>query len=160
MRPRRDRGEHQNTFCITIRSFKEDTVAYIQWQDDFSVKVKEIDDQHKTLIEMINSLHEAMLANRARDVQKQTISGMIDYAVKHFALEEKYMKQFGYAGYQKHKAEHDQFSAKALDLKARMDKAGFVLTLEIMNFLREWLRNHILKVDKAYSAEFTRHGLR
>jgi hemerythrin len=135
-------------------------VTYIQWQDDFSVKVKEIDDQHKTLIQMINSLHEAMLVHKARDLQKQTINGMADYAVKHFALEEKYMKQFGYAGYQKHKSEHDQFTAKALDLKERMDKTGFVLTLEIINFLRDWLRDHILKVDKAYSAEFSRHGLR
>jgi hemerythrin len=135
-------------------------MAYIQWQDDFSVRVKEIDDQHKGLIEMINSLHEAMLSNKARDLQTKTINGMVDYAVKHFALEERYMKQFGYAGYQKHKAEHDQFAGKALDLKARMEKAGFVLTLEILNFLRDWLRDHILKVDKAYSAEFTRHGLR
>ena len=109
---------------------------------------------------MINSLHEAMLANKARDLQKQTVNRMTDYAVKHFALEEKYMKQFAYAGYQRHKEEHDRFTAKALELQERMDKAGFVLTLEILNFLRDWLRNHILKVDKEYSGHFTRNGLR
>jgi len=62
-------------------------MAYIDWQDDFSVNVKEIDEQHKMLIEMINSLHEAMLANKARDLQKQTVNRMADYAIKHFALE-------------------------------------------------------------------------
>ena len=135
-------------------------MAYIDWQDDFSVNVKEIDEQHKMLIEMINSLHEAMLANKARDLQKQTVNRMADYAIRHFALEEKYMMQFGFAGHHKHKAEHDQFTAKARDLKDRMQKTGFVLTLEILNFLRDWLRNHILKVDKEYSSHFTRSGLR
>ncbi len=135
-------------------------MAYIDWQDDFSVNVKEIDDQHRGLIDIINSLYEAMLANKGRDLQKQTVNRMIDYAANHFALEEKYMKQFAYAGYQKHKGEHDQFTAKAHGLQERMNKAGSVLTLEILNFLREWLRNHILKVDKEYSAHFTRNGLR
>lgn len=135
-------------------------MAYINWQDDFSVNVKEIDNQHKGLIEMINALHEAMLANKARDLQLQTVERMLDYAGKHFALEEKYMKQFAYAGYQKHKEKHDQFTAKAQDLQERMNKAGFVLTLEILNFLRDWLRNHILKIDKEYSEHFNRSGLR
>jgi hemerythrin len=135
-------------------------MAYIDWQDDFSVNVREIDDQHKVLIAMINALHEAMLANTARDLQRQTVNRMAEYAVKHFALEEKYMTQSAYAGYQKHKQEHDQFTTKTLELQARMDKRGFVLTLEILNFLRDWLRDHILKVDMEYSSHFTRSGLR
>jgi hemerythrin len=135
-------------------------MAYINWQDDFSVNVKEIDDQHRMLIDMINSLHEAMLASQARDAQKQTVKRMVDYAARHFALEEKYMKQFSYAGYQQHKEEHDRFTAKAHDLQKRMDRTGFVLTLEILNFLRAWLRNHILEVDKEYSLHFMRKGLR
>jgi hemerythrin len=134
-------------------------MAYIEWQDDFSVKVREIDAQHKMLVEMINSLHEAMLANKGRDMNRRTVEKMVDYATKHFALEEKYMKQYAYSGFNQHKAEHDQFSAKALELQERMNKAGFVLTLEVLNFLKDWLRNHILKIDKEYSDHFNRNGL-
>lgn len=70
------------------------------------------------------------------------------------------MKQYSYPGYRQHRDEHDRFAAKAHELKERMDRVGFVLTLEILNFLREWLRNHILKVDQQYSAHFAQRGLR
>lgn len=134
-------------------------MPYINWSDNFSVRVKEIDDQHKGLIESLNALHLALRANKGREAQKQIIAAMVKYAAVHFATEEKYMEQFKYPGYRKHKLEHDRFTEKAFDLKDRFEKTGMVLTLEILNFLRDWLQNHILAADKDYSQHFTKHGL-
>jgi len=134
-------------------------MAYIDWQDSYSVKVKELDDDHKKLILSINTLHQALMEDRMRDAQKRTVDEMISYAADHFAAEEKYMLQFNFPGYQKHKKEHDQFAAKALDLQGRMDKAGLVLSLEILSFLKDWLQDHILVVDKEYADHFNKSGL-
>lgn len=132
----------------------------IQWTEQLSVNVKKIDDQHKTLVEKINALHDAMKANKGREVQKAIIDGMVEYAAIHFQTEENYMRLYNYPGYEQHRKEHEVFTQKAIDLQERVKKSGFVLTLEILNFLREWLQAHILGTDKQYSRHFNENGLR
>ena len=134
-------------------------MAYIDWTEDFSVKVKEIDDQHKRLIEMINTLHDAHIAKKGKDVYKDILDGMISYALTHFATEEKYMQEFGYKDYDIHKAEHDHFAEKAKDLLDQFNQTGFAFSLTLLNFLRDWLKIHIMGTDKKYMPSFQEHGL-
>jgi hemerythrin len=134
-------------------------MSYINWSEDFSVKVREIDAQHKTLVDKINQLHQSLLDNKGREAQKIIIEGMVDYANVHFETEEKYMRRLNYPGYQKHKDEHVHFAEKAFELQKRSDDSGFVLTLEILSFLKNWLQEHILVIDKQYSNYFNENGV-
>lgn len=134
-------------------------MAVIEWSDSLSVNVKTIDDQHKKLVEMLNNLHDAFIGNHGQDAQKAIVVGMVGYAATHFATEEKYMTQFNYPDYPAHKKEHDDFTAKAIDLKTRVENGSVVMTLDVINFLRDWLKNHISGTDKKYSKFFNDNGL-
>lgn len=135
-------------------------MAYLDWSDHFSVKINEIDKQHRKLIEMINTLHAAMVARQGREAQKVIIDEMVDYAHSHFALEERYLRESAFPWYATHKLEHEAFTVKALELQREVSHAGFILTLEILNFLKDWLQEHILGTDMRYVEHLTRYGLR
>ena len=134
-------------------------MSYLEWSDAFSVNIEEIDNQHKKLIGMINTLHEAIVTRKTHKIQEDIIKEMVQYTQTHFLLEEQYMKKFDYLYYPNHTAEHEKFTAKAIELQKRMENGGFILPLEVLNFLRDWWKGHIQGTDKKYSKCFNEHGL-
>ncbi len=135
-------------------------MALIQWDDSFSVKVNEIDLQHKKLISMINELNDAMKDGKGKDVLGKTVSGLINYTSTHFNTEEKYFDQFGYPETINHKNEHSAFVQKVSQFKDGFQKGKLGLSIEVMNFLSDWLKNHIKGSDMKYSQFFNENGLR
>lgn len=134
-------------------------MAYIDWTEEFSVNVREIDAHHKKLLDYINILHQSLLDNKGSEAQKIIVDGMVDYTDFHFTSEERLMLRHNYPRYQKHKLEHGKFTAMALDLQKRINGSGFVLTLEILAFLKNWLQEHILVSDKEFSQHFNLNGV-
>ena len=134
-------------------------MAYIEWSDEFSVNVKMIDAQHKKLCGMINKLHDAFVSRKGSDVHREIVDGMIDYAKTHFATEEKYMTKFDFVGLELHKIEHERFLEKALEFQSSLAATGFVPSINVLSFLKEWLQSHIQGTDKRYSHCFNEHGL-
>jgi len=134
-------------------------MAFINWDDSFSVNVKEIDAQHKKLVNMLNELYDAMRQGKGKEILGKTISGLIEYTDVHFKTEEKYFDKFGYPETEQHKKEHSDFVQKVLDFKKDFESGKLTLTVKVMNFLKEWLQNHIKGSDKKYSAFFNEHGL-
>jgi len=135
-------------------------MSLINWSDDLSVRVQEIDEQHKKLIHMINTLHDAMKAGQAKQTLEKTLQDLAGYAVYHFQTEEKYMQQFKFSGFQPHKLKHDAFVKKVTVFQEDYRTGKLGLSLEVMNFLRDWITTHIKETDKHYSETFRQAGLR
>ena len=135
-------------------------MSLIQWDESFSVNVVEIDLQHKRLVEMLNELYEAMTVGKGKDILGEVIDGLINYAVIHFQTEEKYFAQFGYPQTESHKKEHSDFAKQVTEFKDNFAANKVNLSVDVMKFLSNWLRDHIKGSDKLYGPFFNEHGLK
>ena len=109
---------------------------------------------------MVNDLSGAMRAGKGKDILGNILNGLISYTASHFKTEETYFDKYGYPDKVNHKNEHAAFVKKATDLKAGFDKNEHLLTVEVLNFMSDWVKNHIKGTDKKYSAFFNQKGLR
>ncbi|MEQ1672482.1 MAG: bacteriohemerythrin [Hyphomicrobium sp.] len=127
-------------------------MAALEWSDEFSVGIDLIDKQHKLLIRAINLLAMAVEHNSSRDIMKEIFRTLRDYTDTHFAYEELLFDRFGYPDSVKHKLQHKNLLGQVIDLEQRWLAGDAEIGSEVLTFLVEWLRNHILGSDKAYSA--------
>jgi hemerythrin len=135
-------------------------MALVTWNDSLSVNVAEIDQQHRKLIAMINELNDAMKMGKGKDVLGGIVNRMIGYTATHFKTEENYFAQFGYPDTADHKKEHAAFVKKVAGFKEGFEKKELSLTIEVIRFLSDWLRNHIMGTDKKYTRFFNEKGLK
>ncbi|NJB67362.1 hemerythrin-like metal-binding protein [Desulfobaculum xiamenense] len=147
-----------HTLIGDLKAVTADTL--INWTSDLSVGLKEIDDQHKKLVKLINELYRAMKHGHGRDVIKGILAELVDYTVYHFGTEEKYFDRFGYADTASHKRIHKKFTDTVADFAAKYTSGTADVSTEIMDFLRDWLTGHIKGTDKKYSSFLREHGVR
>jgi len=135
-------------------------MSLITWSDNLSVNVKEIDEQNQELIKLINSLHDAMKVGKANEVLLEIINGLLDYTSFHFETEEKYFDKFEYLESKLHKQEHKGFVEKVLEFKKDCENGKIILSIQVKNFLSDWLKTHNKGSDKRYSKFFNDNGLK
>lgn len=129
------------------------TSKLIVWHAHYCLGLDEIDEQHKSLIELINQIWQSIVDKSDQSVVLSLIEELEKYTLAHFAAEETFMRVTNYPQFAQHKNEHRDFISKVADAKNRALSTGN-FSLELMYFLRDWLVEHILVSDKHY-AEFT-----
>ncbi|GIV21023.1 MAG: hypothetical protein KatS3mg023_2774 [Armatimonadota bacterium] len=97
---------------------------------------------------MVNSLHEAMKSGSGKTVIPRILNDLVQYTVSHFSTEERLMQESRYPEYPLHKRQHDELTRQVLQIKAQVESGAPVNTIEVMNFLKSWLMNHMVGSDK------------
>ena len=113
-----------------------------------------IDQQHQKLVDIINSLYESFVDQTAAHKLGKIIEELIDYSNYHFKTEEELFHKFGYPESESHIAKHNDFIEKINEFAQKFKAGNVNLTYQLMNFLRNWLINHINGDDKDYSGFF------
>ncbi len=128
----------------------------VKWTEEYSVGITEIDNQHKGLVILINELFTLMTEGKAKDNLNEIFEHLTDYTKKHFFSEETMLFKYAYPEFEQHKLEHLKFIEKLNSFKSDFNKGKVTISIEILNFLKDWLLNHIKFSDKKYSEHISK----
>lgn len=120
------------------------------WSDIYSLGITELDEQHKKIVDIINSLHEAIGAGRDREILSQSLQDLINDAETHFKYEEDLLKAHAYPDVDAHKALHGQLAGQVLDMQKGYQNRQIDLSVEMTIYLKNWLSDHILRIDQKF----------
>lgn len=132
----------------------------LEWEEKYSVGVALIDHQHQQMFRMINDLVDIIHGVPDKERVADLLDAIIKYKRVHFATEEGYFNEFHYDGAAEHIAEHHKFNEMLLDLKEKYADDTIGLAFELVDFLEDWLVQHLLYTDQKYKACFLSHGLK
>lgn len=131
--------------CSTVAC---DTVATMtQWTEALSTGVPLLDEHHRAIFQWLAELESAAIDER-RLFGAYAVTRLAHFVREHFKVEEALMKAASYPGLADHIAEHDVFRAKLKELQ--MTSVGQDISQEAVEFLRDWLDDHVTRVDMAY----------
>jgi hemerythrin len=129
------------------------------WSQKYQVGIGFVDAHHKQLVGIINRLHHAMHAGKDKDVLGKTLEELIHHTKSHFAAEEKVLQSSGFPEFPAHRAEHERLAYTVLEFHQKLMNNEIGLTLNVMDFLKDWLGQHILHVDMKYAPYLKKRGV-
>jgi len=130
------------------------------WSDAYTVKIAIVDSQHKVLVDLINQLHQAMIARKGRESLGGILASLVTYTKSHFAAEEGLLRANQYPDLADHKPEHERFTQTIVEFQGRFQRNEVAMTIDVMDFLKDWLVKHIMGVDKKYVPHLSARGVR
>lgn len=125
----------------------------INWNQSYELDIPEIDSQHLNLVFLINEVYSIIESENIEDKHDKTlvlIGKLLDYANYHFATEEKLFEENNYPSIESHKKKHEKFHLM-ITKYAELYNGGILELIDMVEFLTEWLFNHIAHEDKAFA---------
>lgn len=120
----------------------------LEWSDGLSVGFAEMDEDHKKLVGMVNTLNDAVATDNEQSVVEDLLEELLEYTGWHFRHEERLMQQYQYPGLFDHKEEHALLVEQAVELFKQYQAGDSEVPGKLMPFLKDWLTNHILGTDR------------
>lgn len=133
-------------------------MAVIGWKSIYETGIVALDNEHRSLIQEINRLYEAVRDKQGEAVLVDILTMLEKYTVDHFQHEEKLMKEYHYPDLVGHQKIHQELIDEIQEFKKKNTSGAENLARELLTFLRVWVLEHILKIDKEYGAFLESRG--
>jgi len=124
----------------------------MEWSKEYSVGIHEIDEQHKTLVECVSAIEQAVGQGERRAAVQSALIRLAHFADIHFPVEESLMRIHDYPRLHEHMQDHQRLSDRLRALQEHSLKAD--VSQDMIEFLKNWLEMHVPDHDKPYAFHF------
>ncbi|MBF0584041.1 MAG: bacteriohemerythrin [Magnetococcales bacterium] len=139
------------------QQINQDRLFFI-WSDRMETGIPFVDEDHQWLVNQINALYRGIKSGGGRAGIGKILDDLVQYAAGHFKREEDVFAEHGYPD-QEHIQEHRKLTQSVVAFQNKYHQEGATITLDVLNFLREWLIDHILVSDHKYVPFLTQRGV-
>jgi len=122
-------------------------MTVLQWREEFSVGIEEVDHEHRELIELIRSLQQDLQAGADTDRVIEVLGEIYNQIAAHFALEEKMMRETYYAALADHKEDHETLLDDLRDIMDEVEDDGVLDESQLTDDLNRWFSDHFKTHD-------------
>jgi hemerythrin-like metal-binding protein len=132
------------------KSKREQSGDLIVWSEAYEIGHDLIDQQHQTLVNMINELNRIVAGQGSREDTEKILSKLVNYTVFHFGAEEELFKSTQYPLTEEHIQKHEDLVGKITEFQEAFKNNEADVSDELLDFLTDWLTNHIQGTDRGY----------
>jgi hemerythrin-like metal-binding protein len=125
-------------------------MAFINWDEKYSIGIGTIDDEHQEQIRLLNLFHDEFKKSPESPMLFELFENLLENTRRHFDNEENLMKKYSFPLYEEHRVSHDELILKAENLKEELRAGRLRFSFELVNFFKEWLMLHIMGSDLKY----------
>lgn len=137
------------------------TWTYMPWLQEYVMQNRRLTKEHYKMVFLANRIQHLLNTVQEAASRKVLVDEFMPVAKRHLRYEILVMNVIDYKNidtdsYVRHCLSHDDLEEGIDDICSRISDIDMS---EVVDFLRNWLDNHIKKEDAAYNAEIFKLGL-
>lgn len=129
-------------------------MTLMDWSPALELEVKLIDEQHKMLLDTMNTLNDQILRGKGKQGCSLALQNMRNYTTFHFSDEEGLMRESQFPYLDRHKLLHQTFILETDKFSITDCEADPQKAMQVLSFLRDWMIDHILGPDLIFARYF------
>lgn len=137
------------------------TWTYMPWVQEYEMQNRRLTKEHYKLVFLANRIAHFISTDQDATSREVLVNEFAPVAKRHLRYEILVMNTIDYKsidsdGYVKHCLAHQKLEEGIEDICTRISEIDMT---EVVDFIRDWLDNHIKKEDAAYNAEIMKLGI-
>lgn len=129
-------------------------MSVIKWRDSYNTGVAQFDREHHKIIELIDAMYVAVRDKLDKESIEKVCREAVSYTEEHLANEEQALTSIDYPGLEEQMTAHALMKKEVKEIQELIAADYSAGATRLYHFLRDWLINHILVIDKKYGSYF------